>query len=328
MSQAAEPVRWRDLIGVVVPLLAFLSVLAYGIARISYERFYGQFGLAPDDVGASSTRVLGESGAHLIVYSVLFAIIPYSLSLLTLRLLCTRAAEPVRRRLQIAPKHATTVPLPPADSHAPAAAGGTESTLAPRGSDLAFRLLASRAARTLAWCLFVTLLSLLPLALYQRVTGGGFAGGYVGVSALGLIAIACWTQWPNASQRPRWSHVALVWLSLGLLWVNLFYVPSAASRAARCVANNGLALQLVHTRRHLPGMKPPAVLGLRAQPTTIAWLGAGAKPPANLIFLGRNNSTDFFFSPKTKLTYRLPENELELRTPVHQKACPELSRQT
>jgi hypothetical protein len=36
-------------------LVAFLSVLGYGIARVSYERFYDQFGLVPGDVGASNS---------------------------------------------------------------------------------------------------------------------------------------------------------------------------------------------------------------------------------------------------------------------------------
>ena len=95
----AEPLRWRDLVGVVGPLLALTSVLAYGIARVSYERFYDKFGLVPDDVGANSSRILGESGAHLFVYSFLFAIVPYSLTFLVFRALSSYAPNADWRRL-------------------------------------------------------------------------------------------------------------------------------------------------------------------------------------------------------------------------------------
>jgi hypothetical protein len=88
--------QWRDLLPVAAPFLAFVSVAAYAIMRVSYERFYAQFGVTPEDVGANSTAILGESGARVFAYSVLFAIIPYGLSLAVFYFAARRRRHGVR----------------------------------------------------------------------------------------------------------------------------------------------------------------------------------------------------------------------------------------
>ncbi|HEX6679278.1 MAG TPA: hypothetical protein VF063_01405 [Gaiellaceae bacterium] len=78
---AGERTRWRDLLAVVAPLLGLVSVLAFGVVHVSYEHFYAQFGIEPEDVGASSATVLAQSGSHVVAYVFLFAVVPYGLTL-------------------------------------------------------------------------------------------------------------------------------------------------------------------------------------------------------------------------------------------------------
>jgi hypothetical protein len=279
MSGAPEPndsPRGRDPVAVAASVLALLSVVAYGIIRISYERFYDQFALAPEDVGATSTRILAESGAHVFVYTFLFAVVPYALTFAVLR------------------------------------AG---SSLAPKA---------------LSWQRLVLFIaSLVPLAVYHELTGGGVVGWYFGVAAVVAGVIAWWTA-ERDDRRDRWWRSALVWFGSGIFLVNLLYLPSAAERAGRCIANapKPVALHFVHTRRHLPGMRPPAVLGLRAQPARVTSLGNHELPASlagRVVYLGQADGTYAFFVDPEQRAVRVPTAAVSVTTQARVPTCDELA---
>jgi hypothetical protein len=266
--------RWRDLLPVAAPLLAFVSVAAYAIMRTSYERFYAQFGLAPEDVGANSTTILAESGGRVFVYSLLFAIVPYALTLCAFYVLMQ--LEPVRLR---------------------------------------------------SW-LAVVVLALLPLALYQELTGGGIIGGYVGVVLLALMVLALWTRHRGIADA-RWGHVVLLWLGFGVIWLNIHYLPDAAARAGRCVVNKEhveerLALRFVHTRRSLPGHGSTAVLSLRVEPADVTWIGDSAGRPSfgpHTFYLGQAAGTVVLYDASRARAIRVPASSVLISTQRQEKFC-------
>jgi hypothetical protein len=57
-------------------LLAVTSVVAYGVLRLSYERFYEVFGLSPEDVGVTFTRILSQSGVGVLVLIIGLTVLP------------------------------------------------------------------------------------------------------------------------------------------------------------------------------------------------------------------------------------------------------------
>jgi hypothetical protein len=67
---------------VAVGLGAFAGGVGYAIMRYSYQRFYNEFGLTPDDVGPSSAAALTQSGVGVAAFVALFALLPLTLALL------------------------------------------------------------------------------------------------------------------------------------------------------------------------------------------------------------------------------------------------------
>jgi hypothetical protein len=268
-AKAGERTRWRDLLAVVGPLLALVSVLAFGVVRISYEHFYAEFGLEPEDVGANSTTVLAQSGSHVVVYAFLFAVVPYGLTLAVFALL--------------------------------------ESWL-------------NRRSRSRFWAVVP---SLLPMAIYQELTGGGILGYYMLFTAIALAVFAWWTADPTVR---RW-HAALVWFSAGVFFVSLFYLPGAAARAGKCVVSEpGMGLRAVHTRRKLPGKPRLAVLALRVQPVDVRWLGGPSSRPSlgsHMVYLGDTAGMTVLYDADRHTVIRLPTGQTVLITQARAPACPE-----
>src|SRR6059036_756689 len=68
-------------ISIAVALGALAGSIAYAIMRYSYQRFYNEFGLTPDDVGPSSAAALTQSGVGVAAFVALFAVLPLTLAL-------------------------------------------------------------------------------------------------------------------------------------------------------------------------------------------------------------------------------------------------------
>jgi len=277
--------RWRDLLGVAAPLLALVSAVAYAVVRVSYERFYARFGLSPEDVGANSTTILAESGAHVLVYSLLFAVIPYGLTLWTFHRAATRLDLPLPQRFP-APLAAAT-----------------------------------------RW-LVVVVLALVPLAVYQELTGGGILGWYVGVVLAALVLLSLWLQLRRGAGAVDWAHLTLVWCSLGVVWLNLHYLPGAAARAGGCITNKPWArqpraLRFVHTRRSIPGHGPTAVLNVLVEPADVTWIDGGRTPPlpARLLYLGQSGGTAVLYDLQRRGALRVPAGDVVVRTLLGAAIC-------
>jgi hypothetical protein len=269
-ADADEPTRWRDLLAVIAPALALVSVLAFGVVRVSYERFYAEFGLVPEDVGANSTTVLGQSGSHFVLYAFLFAVVPYGMALAVFALLASWLKTRSRSRF---------------------------------------------------WAVVP---ALLPLAVYQELTGGGILGYYMLVTALAALgAYAWWTAHPTVRQ---W-QAGFLWFSAGVFLLTLFYLPGAAARAGKCVYSEpGMGLRAVHTRRKLPGKPPLEVLALRAQPVDVRWLGDASTRPSlgrHMVYLGEVAGIAVLFDSDRRAVIRLPIGQTALTTPARSPACPE-----
>jgi hypothetical protein len=76
------------------PGVAAVSIVAFGIVRYSYQQFYEQLGVRPEDVGATSTAVFAQSGLGVIEYSFFFAVVPLGLTLSSFFLLTANAKTP------------------------------------------------------------------------------------------------------------------------------------------------------------------------------------------------------------------------------------------
>jgi hypothetical protein len=267
----ADPSRWRDLVVVVAPLLAVVSVAAYAVVHISYERFYAQFGLVPEDVGANSSTILAQSGAHVLVYLILFAIVPYGVTLGAFYL-------------------------------------------------AARRLTLKSVTRTVA----VIVIALLPLAVYEKLTGGGIRGGYMAVVLVGLVVLSFWVRRKGFAET-NWGHVVLLWCSFGVVWLSVYYLPGAAERAGQCIVGSpGQGLRFVHTRRSLPGSGPSAVLNLPVEPAAVTWIGDPAARPSlgeNILYLGQAGSTVILFDPTRSTVVRLPAADALIRTRAKPPLC-------
>jgi hypothetical protein len=83
-------------------LIAATSALAYATIHVSYQNFYDQLGLTPEDVGATSTTILAQSSLRILEFGILFALVPVLLVLATylalVRWLTTRSSPRARKR--------------------------------------------------------------------------------------------------------------------------------------------------------------------------------------------------------------------------------------
>ena len=81
-----------------------------------------------------------------------------------------------------------------------------------------------------------------------------------------------------------------------------------------------------NARRHFPGLDHPAVLGLRAQPAPVDWLGSSPPQPnlgRALIYLGSGGGTAILFDSEARRTERLPESDLAIRVRAGATLCSE-----
>jgi hypothetical protein len=58
----------RDWLAPLVSALALISLLMYGLVRVFYANFYDDFGITPEDVGASSSVVLPQTAIGVIAF--------------------------------------------------------------------------------------------------------------------------------------------------------------------------------------------------------------------------------------------------------------------
>jgi hypothetical protein len=59
--------RAREWLSTIVSVLGVLGAIIYGLLRLSYEAFYAEFGVSPEDVGVNATEVLSQAALGLIV---------------------------------------------------------------------------------------------------------------------------------------------------------------------------------------------------------------------------------------------------------------------
>jgi hypothetical protein len=135
---------WREVLGVLAPVLAVGAILLYGYLSVAYDNFYRGLGIDPADVGLSYTGVLARSSGFVIVclaaagtlaiiptilgfgrpeerrknpsrFTALFALIGIILSLLLIDPLLTAgdAARDVREGKPVGPIHILGWPISP-----------------------------------------------------------------------------------------------------------------------------------------------------------------------------------------------------------------------
>jgi hypothetical protein len=67
--------KLKEQVGAVAAALSLIGVLAFAAQHIAYERFYDQFGLAPEDLGLDFTRVVQQTAGGIGIFSALAIVI-------------------------------------------------------------------------------------------------------------------------------------------------------------------------------------------------------------------------------------------------------------
>ncbi len=275
----------------VLTILLVALGLAYACLWWSYQRFYGEFGVSPSDVGlapgGNATDLAGSAvqlGIWLLLLITLMAALPL------VALVAGEAwwnAHGKNRRLAAA-------------------------TLAATVTFLAF-------AGLLYWLIVdhITGIALLAGAcivfgiavLLARVITISDTNTFVGITKAVPVTI------------PRLA--VAISLTAAVVGVTFLDLPSDAADAGRCAATSPQSVPAINLP--FPGVHLP-VLAVHAQPARIGWLGS--TPPANLptagnaVFLGQANGAVVIYDRSTHRAIRFPASDLSIAVDAQSPTCP------
>jgi hypothetical protein len=308
-------------ISAAIGLGALAGGTGYAIMRYSYQRFYNGFGLTPDDIGPSSGAALTQSGAGVVAFIALFAVLPLTLALLV-STACARAVE--CRRQHVSRRHVPAAIL------------------------LGHKL--ERGPTVRSWsCFIVDVVVGVVVAdgiflAFVRSTGGHWESFVLIVIAFAVVLLTA-RRYADQPKEPAtvfdatfaplrrlpgagWIVAALM-TAVGTL-VLASSLPVDAELTARCaIANPTLRVGFVRTHRTFPGVRHLPVLRVRADPaaalpTEKAQPGPlSAKRPSSypFIYLGNASGRYFLYAVKARQTLEMPDSDVVvLRSPLV-KSC-------
>jgi hypothetical protein len=277
-----------SLIPIVTGLIALIGAVAYAIMRYSYQQFYDQFGLTPDDVGPSSAAALTQSGIRVATFVTLFAVLPLAFALAVSQLVA-RVLRSDYMRL-----------------------AGTERRGVLPWLRILLDLLLPVVAAVTVYRLFTAFTSGSRELTEQIVVGIGallLTGRRYGVSA--------------SRRLPGTPWIATAVLTLGGALVLAGSLPRDARKTARCVIDHRLPVRWVHTHRTffwIDGLSHNAVLQARADPAQM-FLARKLSPkrlphrgPARFVYLGDAGGRDFVFDRAQRETLQIPDGSVVIVT--------------
>jgi hypothetical protein len=263
--------------------------------RYSYQQFYDQFGLPPDDVGPSSAAALTQSGIRVATFVALFALFPLVLALLA------AAVSP----------------------------GSSRKTLRDSLPRWSVRLRAGASGSRCACCSTSSSPVVAALVVYRLFTLVTSGSRELNEQVLPAVAVLFLTgrRWGLRGGRrgpsTRWIVAAL--LAAGGALVLGGSLPRDARKTADCVISRDEPVRWVHTHRTflgIPSLSHMAVLQVRADPSE-AFRASKLSPKdlpgpiggrPSLVYLGSANSRDFIYDRRRGQTLQVPAGLLVLAT--------------
>jgi hypothetical protein len=312
------------LIPVVTGLIAVAGAAVYAIMRYSYQQFYDQFGLPPDDVGPSSTAALTQSGIRVATFVTLFALLPLALGLLVSSGIARAFEEDFARLVRSLERE-------------------------PRAASSRVRRRVVIPSRLLLDLFLPVIGALVVYRLFTLTTSGSRELNEQVVLA---IAVLCLTgkryaqragvpdrrhQTPLRKKRRAVSVLGVAhripnagWIVAALLIAGGALVlggslPRDAKKTAGCVISRDEPVRWIHTHRTFFGiasLSHMAVLQVRADPSQMLLAGKlspenlprpiGDRPP--LVYLGSANRRDFIYDREDRQTLQVPDGSVVLVT--------------
>lgn len=277
-----------SLIPIVTGLVALIGAVTYAIMRYSYQQFYDQFGLTPDDVGPSSAAALTQSGIRVATFVTLFAVLPLAFALAVSQL--------VARAL-----HSNYEGLVDTKS---------------RGVLLWLRLLLD--------LLLPVVAAVTVYRLFTAFTSGSRELNEQIIVGIGALLLASRRYGASASRRlPGTPWIVAAVLTVGGALVLAGSLPRDARKTARCVINHGLPVRWIHTHRTffwIDGLSHNAVLQARADPAQM-FLARKLAPkrlphrgPLRFVYLGDAGGRDFVFDRTQRETLQIPDGSIVIVT--------------
>jgi hypothetical protein len=273
----------------VLTILLAAFGLAYACLWWSYQRFYGEFGVAPQDVGLAPSGTASDlAGSALQLGIWLLAALALMTFLPLGALVAVEAADncwPHEKRHSILWVVSASVLL--------ALAGAVYWWLVGGWGGLA--LLAGACA------IFV-----LVVLISRRLPSSS--------STLAALSKAVSITVPRVA-------VAIA-LAAAVIGLTIFDLPNDAAEAARCArqqARSVPSLNLPIAGVHLP------ILAVHAQPATVSWLGVSAQPlptSKDAVYLGEANGTVILYDRKTHRALRYPAGDLAIKVDATVQTCP------
>jgi hypothetical protein len=273
----------------VLTILLAAFGLAYACLWWSYQRFYGEFGVAPQDVGlapsGSASDIAGSAlqlGIWLLVALAVMAFLPLA-ALVAVEAAADCWPRDKRRAVLFAAAAAVLIAL----------AGVVYWWLVDGPRGLALLAVASA-------------IFLLVFSVSRTLSSSSST-----LTALGETV-------PVTVPRVA---VAIA-LAAAVIGITVFDLPDDAAGAARCARRHVQSvpsLNLPIGGVHLP------ILGVHAQPATVSWLGASTQPlptPENAVYLGQANGTIVLYDRETHQALRFPSGDLAIRVDPRVRHCP------
>jgi hypothetical protein len=289
---------------VLATLLSALG-LAYACLWWSFERFYGEFGVSPQDVGLAPSGSASDLSAAVLQLGVWLAIV---LVVLALAPVGAVIAIEVKAAARAAAKVAGATPAAAAAKlRARVAAGAAALLLAVTGS-LYWWLVDGWVGLALiagAAILFEALRRLgRVIDLVPAPAGSGIAG------LQGAVKVA----------MPRLAvSVALAAAIVGITFIDL---PTDAAQAGKCAATESKSVPELNLP--LPGLEL-RILSVHAQRATLTWLSgtapAGVPVDTSVVYLGQANGNVVVYDPTSHASVHIPAGDVAVAVDAAARHC-------
>jgi hypothetical protein len=260
--------------------------LAYACLWWSYERFYGEFGVSPQDVGlapsGSASDLAGAAvqlGIWLLIVIALMALLPVAALI---------AAETA---VGSWPEHKLRASLAAAASAALLAITALIYWWLVDGPDGLILL----AVATLVFAILAAIGRVITLSSDANLTAVRQA---VPVT-VPRLAVA----------------IAVTSAVIGITFLDL---PTDAAQAGRCAATKRQSVPALNLPA--PGLHLP-ILAVHAQPTRLTWLAGHAPTNLPAVYLGQANGSVILFNRKTQTAIRYPSSELAIAVSAASPLC-------
>jgi hypothetical protein len=303
-----------SLIPIVTGLVAVVGAVAYAIMRYSYQQFYDQFGLTPDDVGPSSAAALAQSGIRVATFVTLFALLPLALALTVSQVVATVLWSYFSRHPFLARKRPLLWLQILAELLLPIFA----ALAVYRG----FTALTSGSRELKGQIVLGIAVLLLTSKRYadglrrQDLSASRAAPPKPGFTQRFLRA---------TSQLPRTAWIVAVVLAVGGALVLGGSLPRDARRTADCVIDHHQPVRWVHTHRTflwIGSLSHMAVLQARADPAqmfSVRRLSPKSLPrrtsnAGSLVYLGNAGGRDFVYDTEQGQTLQIPDSSVVIAT--------------